>query len=170
MRGRVKLTGSEAVINLDSTKVTPGELVVPHTNPNLPFPLGTVNKMYQNFTVSVSNAGVLPGGGTYPDLDFDPSVPPGHVLGIVKIDTVTNQVSLNIRNTGPTPNIFVDWVVYCERKDAGYTNSDYVSIYNNPISGKYETWGTPAYTPDSGAQPTGVNLDIIYGTNNYEFA
>ena len=29
MRGRVKLTGSEAVINLDSTKVTPGELVVP---------------------------------------------------------------------------------------------------------------------------------------------
>ena len=170
MRGRVKLTGSEAVINLDSTNVTPGELVVPHTNPNLPFPLGTVNKMYQNFTVSVSNAGVLPGGGTYPDLDFDPSVPPGHVLGIVKIDTGTNQVSLNIRNTGPTPNIFVDWVVYCERKDAGYTNSDYVSIYNNPISGKYETWGTPAYTPDSGAQPTGVNLDIIYGTNNYEFA
>ena len=168
MRGRVRWAANEAAIDLDSAQVAPGELVVPHTNPNLPFPLGTVNKMYQNFTVSVSNAGVL--AGVYPDLDFDPSVPPGHVLGIVKIDPVANQVSLNIRNTGPTPDIFVDWVVYCERKDAGYTNSDYVSTYNNPISGAYETWGTPAYTPGSGAPQTGVNLDLLYGANNYEFA
>jgi hypothetical protein len=171
MRGRVRLAANEAAIDLDSAQVPLGELVVPHTNPNLPFPLGTVNAMYQNFTVSVSNAGILPGGGTYPNLDFDPSVPPGHVLGIVKIDPVANQVSLNIRNTGPTPDIFVDWVVYCERKDAGYTNSDYVSTYNNPISGAYETWGTPAYNPAAPpAPPTGVNLDLLYGTNNYEFA
>ena len=121
MRGRVRLVNTEAIINLDTGLVTPGTLVVPHTNPNTAFPVGTVNAMYQNFTVSVSNAGILPGGATYPELDFDVpglSAGGGQVAGIIKINS--NEVTLNIRNFGPTSDIFVDWVVYCERKDAGY--------------------------------------------------
>ena len=181
MRGRVQLAGQEAVINLDTSLVAPGTLVVPHTNPNTAFPLGTVDAMYQNFTVSVSNAGILPGGpGTYPQLDFDPAGP-GQVAGIIKISPITpslNEVTLNIRNFGTTADIFVDWVVYCERKDTGYKKAGttgllgadgFVTSYTNPISGTYATWGTPAYTPGTGAPQNGVNLNGIYGEDNYIF-
>ena len=71
MRGRVQLAGVEATIDLDSSQVATGQLIVPHTNPDAAFPIGTVDAMYQNFTVSVTNAGVL--SGAYPELDFDPS-------------------------------------------------------------------------------------------------
>jgi len=176
MRGRVQLAGVEATIDLDSAKVTPGQLIVPHTNPDAAFPTGTVDAMYQNFTVSVTNAGVL-SGGVYPELDFDPS--PGQVLGIIKISPITpqiKQVSLNIRNSGATPGIFVDWAVYSERKDVGYKSAGaatpgtgFVTSYTNPVSGTYDTWGTPAYTPGSGAPTSGVDLDSIYGVDNYIF-
>ena len=183
MRGRVQLTGKEARINLDTSSVAPGTLVVPHTNPNTAFPVGTVNAMYQNFTVSVSNAGILPGGpGTYPQLDFDVkglSAGGGQVAGIIKISPISpslNEVILNIRNFGPTNDIFVDWVVYCERKDIGYkkagqttSTSGFVTSYTNPISGTYDTWGTPAYTPGTGAPTNGVDLNTIYGEDNYIF-
>ena len=175
MRGRVQLAGVDATIDLDSSQVAPGQLIVPHTNPDAAFPIGTVDAMYQNFTVSVTNAGVL--SGAYPELDFDPS--PGQVSGIIKISPITpqiKQVSLNIRNFGTTPDIFVDWVVYSERKDVGYKSAGaatpgtgFVTSYTNPVSGTYDTWGTPAYTPGSGAPTSGVDLDSIYGADNYIF-
>jgi len=175
MRGRVQLAGVDATVDLDSAQVAPGQLIVPHTNPNAAFPTGTVDAMYQNFTVSVTNAGIL--SGAYPELDFDPS--PGQVSGIIKINPITpqiKQVSLNIRNFGTTPDIFVDWVVYSERKDVGYKTAGtttpgngFVTPYTNPVSGTYDTWGTPAYTPGSGAPTNGVDLDSIYGADNYIF-
>ena len=175
MRGRVQLAGFDATVDLDSAQVAPGQLIVPHTNPDAAFPIGTVDAMYQNFTVSVTNAGVL--SGAYPELDFDQS--PGQVSGIIKISPITpqiKQVSLNIRNFGTTPDIFVDWVVYSERKDVGYKSAGaatpgtgFVTSYTNPVSGTYDTWGTPAYTPGSGAPTNGVDLDSIYGADNYIF-
>ena len=41
MRPRVQLAGVEATIDLDSAQVTPGQLIVPHTNPDAAFPTGT---------------------------------------------------------------------------------------------------------------------------------
>ena len=181
MRGRVRLNNIDATIDLDSAQVAPGQLVIPHTNPDAAFPTGTVDAMYQNFTVSVTNAGILSGAAVYPDLDFDPS--PGQVSGIIKISpTATpgiNQVSLIIRNLSlaPTPDIFVDWVVYSERKDVGYKSAGavtpgtgFVTSYTNPVSGTYDTWGTPAYGSQVPGAPTnGVDLDNIYGADNYFF-
>ena len=85
-----------------------------------------------------------------------------------------------IRNLSPapTPDIFVDWVVYSERKDVGYKSAGaatpgaagFVTSYTNPVSGTYDTWGTPAYGSQVPLAPsTGVDLDNIYGEGNYRF-
>ena len=127
--------------------------------------------------MSVTNAGVL-SGGVYPELDFDPS--PGQVLGIIKIQSYHSSNKTSFieyqkfwRNS---------WYIcgpgqyHSERKDLGYKSAGaatpgtgFVTSYTNPVSGTYDTWGTPAYTPGSGAPTSGVDLDSIYGVDNYIF-
>ena len=71
----------------------------------------------------------------------------------------------------------MDWVVYSERKDVGYKSAGavtpgtgFVTSYTNPVSGTYDTWGTPAYGSQVPGAPTnGVDLDNIYGADNYFF-
>tara|TARA_A100001011_G_scaffold399263_1_gene507031 strand:- start:1413 stop:5342 length:3930 start_codon:yes stop_codon:yes gene_type:complete len=173
MRGRVLLdstTNGSITINLDNTKVSSGVNIIPHTNPQHHLPLGTVYAMYQNFTVQVTNAGTYIHGNYTPfAISFD------SVGGIIEIDPISQTVSLKIETAGGITDRFVDWVVYCERKDAGYTSSEFVKTYANPVTKEeYPTWGTPGYNANS-AVKTGVDLDGLFGgpdengVPNYEF-
>ena len=169
MRGQVRLTGSDAIINLDTAVVGGfGEIYIPHTYPNK-LVEGTFNAMYQNPTVQVNNAGIL--GGSYPNLDFDPAFT--QLQGIIKTVAASNtQTLLIIQSNNATPDIFVNWCVYCERKDNGYQASPFVSNYTNPVTNVTSpTWNSVGWNSvgDASGNMGGANLNEIFGENNYVF-
>ena len=66
-----------------------------------------------------------------------------------------------------TPDIFVNWCVYCERKDNGYQASPFVSNYTNPVTNVTSpTWNSVG---DASGNMGGANLNEIFGENNYVF-
>ena len=132
LRGQVELAGHNAEIDIDSCMAGNGIIIIPHNNPNAAWPPGTFAAMFQNPMVNVVNAGlrngatVTPGdaaqGANIPfsnDNNFTP------VQAQVKVDinpsipTSTLSVQSQQQNGG-TPNLTVNYVIYCERKDTGY--------------------------------------------------
>jgi len=162
MRGQVKLTGGDATINLDTAVAAPGTIYIPHTVPTT-LAEGTFDAMYQNPTVHLNNAGILV--GPYPQLNFDPAFT--QLQGKIKINiSATTQTLLIIQSNNATSDIFVNWCVYCERKDNGYKASPFVNDYHNPITAVTSpTWN--AVGDASGKR--GANLNEIFGENNYVF-
>ena len=131
LRGQVELAGHNAEIDIDSCMAGNGIIIIPHNNPNAAWPPGTFAAMFQNPMVNVVNAGLRNGATVTPgdaaqganihfsnDNNFTP------VQAQVKVDIIpsipTSTLSVQSQQNGGTPNLTVNYVIYCERKDTGY--------------------------------------------------
>jgi hypothetical protein len=173
LRGQVQLSGHECQIDLDSTTVTTGTMMVPHNNPSFPWPPGTFAAMFQNPTVLVTNAGRWAGTmitppdailGATPVINQDPQWT--QVRGEIKIDISASppqSILLLQANIAGNPDLVLNYVVYCERKDVGYTGAagypGFAKPYANPITGTVMTFSgaaTPDEIKDNGGGDSGV--------------
>lgn len=171
LRGQVQLSGHDCQIDLDSTIVNSGIMMVPHNNPSFPWPQGTFASMFQNPTVLVTNAGIWDGVSISPsdaNLGATPAINQDwtQVRGGIKIDIGASppQSTLLLQsNTSGTPDLVLNYVVYCERKDPGYTGlagyPGFTKDYVNPITGTTVTFSgaaTPDEIKDNGGGDSGV--------------
>ena len=145
--------------------------MVPHNNPSFPWPQGTFASMFQNPTVLVTNAGIWDGVSISPsdaNLGATPAINQDwtQVRGGIKIDIGASppQSTLLLQsNTSGTPDLVLNYVVYCERKDPGYTGlagyPGFTKDYVNPITGTTVTFSgaaTPDEIKDNGGGDSGV--------------
>lgn len=167
LRGQVELNVHAAEIDLDTCQVSGGvTLIIPHNNPDTTlqfpgWPVGTFAAMFQNPMVNVTNAGTRdPPGATVSqgDAALGVTLPLTHdlnftgVAAIIKVDTNTNPPTSKLfifANPAGTPNLVVNYVVYCERKDKGYQPvaggyPGFTKPYENPITGTTFTFSGTA--------------------------
>ena len=161
MRGQVQLSGHSAIVDIDLATSTPkGLLIIPHTNPAQPLPVGTFQKMYQNPTVMVTNAGIV----SQPvPIKLATDTAFTAVQGIISEFGVSNTILTISANPAGAADIVVNYTISCERADLGYTNpvvNPFVQAYKNPHTNSTVTWGSN-FTP--------AQMDELYGTGEYEF-
>ena len=161
MRGQVQLSGHSAIVDIDLATSTSGTLIIPHTNPAQPLPVGTFKAMYQNPTVMVTNAGIVLQAIPI-KLDTDTAFTA--VQGIISEVGASNTIlTISANPAGGTADIVVNYTISCERADLGYTNpaaNPFVQAYTNPHTKSTVTWGSNFNT---------VQMDGLYGTGAYEF-
>jgi len=176
LRGQVELTAFNAEIDLDTCQVGGGggTLIIPHNNPDVALPIsgwpvGTFAAMFQNPMVSVTNAGFRdpPGAivsqsdaaqGATVSISLDPLFT--QVQAIIKIDITvsppTSKLFISANPAAGTPNLVVNYIVYCERKDEGYqpVPGGYLGFtkpYVNPVTGTTFTFSGAATTAEINA-------------------
>jgi hypothetical protein len=160
MRGQVQLSGHSAIVDIDLATSTLGTLIIPHTNPAQPLPVGTFKAMYQNPTVMVTNAGIVLQAIPI-KLDTDTAFTA--VQGIISEVGASNTILTISANPAGAADIVVNYTISCERADLGYTNpaaNPFVQAYTNPHTNSTVTWGSNFNT---------VQMDELYGTGAYEF-
>ena len=154
-RGQVQLDVFSAVIDIDMAKVIgAGKLLIPHDNPliaGIASPPGTFNAMFQNPMVNVTNAGTW--NGVVPLNDKNIMTLEADIPNWTRVHGSIIQTAIpgfNISNTqikisadsGGTPNLVVNYIVYAERRDEGYINNPQVREYHNPFTKSMKTWGS----------------------------
>jgi hypothetical protein len=160
LRGQIELVGYNATFDIDSciAAIGNGTIIIPHNNPNAPWPPGTFAAMFQNPMVNVVNAGlrgsnVSPGDAAQgANISFSPDGQFTAVQAQVKVDISQNPPisTLAIQsNPAGTPDLTVNYVIYCERKDAGYFPvpggyPGFTKVYPNPFTGSAFTFSGTA--------------------------
>ena len=150
-------------MDIDLATSTPkGLLIIPHTNPDpgKSLPVGTFQKMYQNSTVMVTNAGIV--SRSVPiKLATDGAFTA--VQGIISEVGSNTILTISANPAGGAADIVVNYTISCERADLGYTNpvaNPFVQAYKNPHTKSTVTWGSNFNTDQ---------MDELYGTGAYEF-
>ena len=158
LRGQIELVDYNATFDIDSCIAAIGTIIIPHNNPNAPWPPGTFAAMFQNPMVNVVNAGlrgpnVPPGDAAQgANIPFSPDGQFTAVQAQVKVDISQNPPisTLAIQsNPAGTPDLTVTYVIYCERKDAGYLPvpggyPGFTKVYPNPFTGSAFTFSGTA--------------------------
>ena len=162
LRGQVALLANvfQCQVDLDSTAATDATTIVPHNNPDHPWPRGTFAAMFQNPTVMVTNAGVLAGPATYPATPvIDPDPNWTQVRGQIQINPTTRESTLLLQTNGSVQNLTLNYVVYCERRDVGYTGAvgypGFTKPYANPVTGTLVTFSGTATAAEIAANGGG---------------
>ena len=135
LRGQVQLLGNKCNINLDRATCASGTMIIPHSMPDNKIQNGTAYSMFQNFTVSVENAGLFASNGVEGacvNLKFDPGYT--RVQAIVAVEPGANTDASGIRieilaDPNGTPDIFVNYRVEMERKDNFFGGKDTNCIF-----------------------------------------
>jgi hypothetical protein len=162
LRGQIELVGHNATFDIDSctTTIANGTIIIPHNNPNAPWPPGTFAAMFQNPMVNVVNAG-LRNGATVPPGDAAqganiPFSPDGQFTAVqaqVNVDISQNPpvstLAIQSQQQPGTPDLTVNYVIYCERKDAGYLpvlggSPGFTKVYPNIYTGSAFTFSGTA--------------------------
>jgi len=173
LRGQVELAGSHCEIDLDSTIVSNGKMMVPHNNPTHHWPLGTFAAMFQNPTVLVTNAGIWdqqhisePDArlGATPVISKDPAWTQVH--GEIKIDINAKPPSSRlVLQANRTTGLVLNYVVYCERKDSGYIGSagykGFTKTHNNTITGTQFTFSGTATPQEIEENGGGGDIGVL---------